>query len=125
MNCEILEGGAIRVGDSVAVLPNTHQPKRANPGQKPPAFFIRPADRTVEQHKSMVIPPFVAFVMCLIDPVGFQRLEDGYGSVGQHFWSPKAYAAGMRAKQLRVPLLVVGVAASLALTAKAVRFFTG
>ena len=35
VNCEILEGGLIRVGDVLSVIPGTHQPKRANPGQKP------------------------------------------------------------------------------------------
>eukprot|EP00316_Scyphosphaera_apsteinii_P012635 CAMPEP_0119319696 /NCGR_PEP_ID=MMETSP1333-20130426/50092_1 /TAXON_ID=418940 /ORGANISM="Scyphosphaera apsteinii, Strain RCC1455" /LENGTH=219 /DNA_ID=CAMNT_0007326169 /DNA_START=1 /DNA_END=657 /DNA_ORIENTATION=+ len=72
VNCEILTGGVVSVGDSVAVIPNTHQPKRANPGMKPPAFFIKPSERTAEQQKSMTIPPIVAAIMCLVDPVGFQ-----------------------------------------------------
>lgn len=111
VNCEILQGGTIRVGDVVAVVPNSHQPKRCDPGTKPPAFFIKPSERTAEQAKSMVIPPFVATIMCLVDPVGFQRVEEGYSSVGAHFWSPKAYKAGMLAKKARAPLLAtLGVA---------------
>ena len=105
VNCEILTGGLVRVGDSVTLIPNTYQPKRANPGQKPPGFFVKPSERTSEQHKSMVIPPLIAAIMCLVDPLGFQRVEDGYNSAGQRFWSPKAYQAGMLAKKLRAPLV--------------------
>ena len=105
INCEILKGGLVRVGDSVTLIPNTYQPKRANPGQKPPGFFVKPSERTSEQHKSMVIPPLIAAIMCLVDPLGFQRVEDGYNSAGQRFWSPKAYQAGMLAKKLRAPLV--------------------
>lgn len=114
MNCEILEDGNVHVGDDVAIVPNTYQPKRSNPGTKPSAFFIRPADRTAEQAKTMIIPPVVAFIMCLVDPIGFQRVEDGYKSAGQHFWSPKAYRAGMYAKTLRSPLIAAVAVAALA-----------
>ena len=117
VNCEVLQGGLVRVGDAVSLIPNTYQPKRANPGQKPPAFFVKPSERTSEQHKSMVIPPLIAAIMCLVDPLGFQRVEDGYNSAGQRFWSPKAYQAGMLAKKMRAPLgcfllvtVVVGMA---------------
>lgn len=123
VNCEILQGGAIRVGDTVAVVPNSHQPKRCNPGTKPPAFFIKPSDRTAEQAKSLVIPPFVATIMCLVDPEGFQRVEDGYGSVGCGFWSPKAYQAGMLAKKLRAPLLATLSMALLAIAVGGARKF--
>jgi hypothetical protein len=118
-----LEGGDVSVGDSVAVIPDTHQPKRANPGTKPPGFFVKPSDRTVEQAKSMVIPPFVAAIMCLIDPVGFERVEDGYSSTGQHFWSKKAYEASMYAKSLRAPLLVGACVAVLAVVVSVARRF--
>ena len=118
VNCEILKGGTVCVGDEVAVIPGTHQPKRINPGMKPPGFFVRPADRTHEQHASMVIPPVVAFQMCLVDPAGFERIEYGYRSVGAHFWTPQAYRAGQLAKKLRPPLVVAVVAAVLALVVK-------
>jgi len=121
VNCEILDGGIVRVGNPVAVLPSTYQPKRANHGSKPPAFFIQPSKRTAEQHKGMVMPPAVAAIMCLIDPDGFQRVEDGYSSAGQHFWSTKAYEAGMRAKKLRTPLMLAFVGALLAVVAAVAR----
>ena len=114
VNCEVLEGGEVKVGDSVALIPNTHQPKRANPGFKPAGFFVQPSKRTSEQAASMVIPTPVAAIMCLVDPAGFQRVEDGYTSAGQHFWSPKAYKVGMRVKQLRAPLLAAVAMALLA-----------
>mmetsp|Transcript_105827 Transcript_105827/g.294538 ORF Transcript_105827/g.294538 Transcript_105827/m.294538 type:complete len:266 (+) Transcript_105827:55-852(+) len=114
VNCEVLDSGEVHVGDAVAVLPNTHQLKRANPGFKPAGFFTRPADRSMAEHRSMIIPPLVAAVMCLVDPEGFQRVEDGYNSAGQHFWSPQAYRAGVLAKKLRAPVAVAAVGAVLA-----------
>ena len=114
VNCEILEGGDVRAGDAVAVVPGSHQPSRANPGAKPAGFFVNPSSRTADEARSMVIPPMVAAVMALVDPRGFQRVEDGYASVGQHFWSTAAYKAGARAAKLRGPLLAAGSAALLA-----------
>ena len=121
VNCEILMGGTVCVGDEVAVIPGTHQPKRVNPGTKPPGFFVRPKDRTHEEHASMIIPPAVAFGMSLMDPAGFERIEYGYQSVGVHFWTPQAYRAGQLAKKLRVPLLVAIVAAVVALAVKVLK----
>lgn len=125
VNCQILTGGTLSVGDPVDVIPATYQPKRADPGYKPPAFFTKPSERSAEEARSMIIPPMVAAIMCLIDPVGFQRVEDGYNSAGQQFWSPKAYQAGMCAKQLRAPLLatvaVVSVAVVVGVARKALR----
>ena len=118
MNCEILKGGTVCVGDVVEVIPGTHQPKRVNPGTKPPGFFIQPSKRTHEEHASMVIPPAVAFGMSLMDPAGFERIEGGYRSVDVHFWTPQAYRAGQLAKKLRAPLLVAVAAAVVALAVK-------
>ena len=118
VNCEILKGGTVCVGDEVAVIPGTHQPKRVNPGTKPPGFFVRPKDRTHEEHASMIIPPAVAFGMSLMDPAGFERIESGYRSVGVNFWTPQAYRAGQFAKKLRAPLLVAVAAAVVALAVK-------
>lgn len=118
VNCEILKGGTVCVGDEVAVIPGTHQPKRVNPGTKPPGFFVRPKDRTHEEHASMIIPPAVAFGMSLMDPAGFERIESGYRSVGVNFWTPQAYRAGQLAKKLRAPLMVAVAAAVVALAVK-------
>ena len=66
----------------------------------------------------MVIPPAVAFGMCLMDPAGFERIEYGYRSVGVHFWTPQAYRAGQLAKKLRAPLMVAVAVAVVALLSK-------
>jgi MOSC domain-containing protein YiiM len=110
VNCEILTPGAVSVGDEVGVVADTHQPRRANPGHKPPAFFVRPSERTAEQARSMMIPPAIAAIMCLVDPAGFKLVEEGYNSVGQHFWSRRANAAGALAAALRAPLLFAAAA---------------
>lgn len=117
VNCEILEGGDVHVGDSVAVVPDTHQPKRCDPGMKPAPFFIRPSERTPEQVKQMVIPSFVAMIAVLWDPVGFQRLEDGYRSAGVNFFSVEAYDAAMRTKRCVKPAAYLTVAATVGVAA--------
>ncbi|KAL3817132.1 hypothetical protein ACHAXA_009033 [Cyclostephanos tholiformis] len=110
VNCEVLTHGTIRVGDTVRMLTTTgyddRRLRRADPSHKPPAFFVRPSDRTAEQARGMIIPPRVAACMCLIDPEGFVRVERGYNSVGQRFWSTRAYRAGMFARALRAPLMI-------------------
>ena len=58
---------------------------------------------------------------CLSDPAGFQRLEDGYNSAGQHFWSPKAYKAGQVAAKWRIPILLGLPAVLLACLASLIR----
>jgi len=134
VNCEVLpplldetkEGtaGEIKVGDAVAIIPNTHQLERIDIGRKPPGFFIRPADRTTADVQKMAMPPLIAGIVSLIDPEGFQRVENAYNSVGQCFWSPKAYAMGLLFKSIRIPflatvsvaLLSIGVAVGLHLT---------
>jgi hypothetical protein len=72
VNCKILRSVTVSVGDVVGVVLGTHRPKCADPGHKPPAFFVRPSECTAEQARGMTIPPAVAAVMCLVDPAGFQ-----------------------------------------------------
>ena len=110
VNCEIIQGGTVRVGDTVAVVPNTYQPKRATAGHKPEGFFIRPSQRTAEMVRKMPIPVLAAMKMALIDPVGFQRAEDGYTSVGCTFFPPKAHRAGALVIKWRNPVLVAVLA---------------
>jgi len=97
----------IRIGDSVTVLPNTHQPKKIDVGIKPHGFFVRPKDRTSEDVREAVMPPYLAAIACLWDPEGFQRVEEGYNSVGARFWSTEAYSVGLRLRCLRIPLLLL------------------
>lgn len=128
VNCEVLpplidktdDGkrtmvGEIKVGDVVAIIPNTHQPERIDVGRKPPGFFIRPADRTSEDVKKMAVPPYIAGICCLIDPMGFQRVEDAYNSVGHRFWSPEVYSIGLLLKSVRLPLLATVLVALLSI----------
>lgn len=109
--CEILDGGSIQIGDKVSIIPHTLQSKRCNVGLKPPGFFIKPADRSLQIVKASIIPVHIAIFLCLWDPVGFEQVEVGYQSVGQHFWSPQAYRSGLFVKTyVRTPLLLaVGV----------------
>eukprot|EP00593_Proboscia_inermis_P012378 CAMPEP_0171310928 /NCGR_PEP_ID=MMETSP0816-20121228/21121_1 /TAXON_ID=420281 /ORGANISM="Proboscia inermis, Strain CCAP1064/1" /LENGTH=266 /DNA_ID=CAMNT_0011795331 /DNA_START=77 /DNA_END=877 /DNA_ORIENTATION=+ len=113
VNCEILQGGEIRVGDAVFMMPNTYQPDRVDIGTKPPAFFIRPIDRSAEDVKEMSIPPFIGMIMCFMDPEGFQRVQEAYSSVGHNFWSPNAYRAGLIVKKVKMPFLVAASIAAL------------
>ena len=110
VNTEIIQGGTVRVGDTVSVVPNTYQPKRATAGHKPEGFFIKPSKRTAEMVRKMPIPVLAAMKMALIDPVGFQRAEDGYTSVGCTFFTPKAYRAGALVIKWRNPVLVAVLA---------------
>lgn len=111
--CEILEGGTIQVGDKLKLLPGTPS-RRCDVGLKPPPFFIKPSERSPEDTKAQIIPIHIAIALCLWDPKGFEQVEKGYRKVGQHFWSPRAYQAGMFVKKyVRTPLFVavsVGVA---------------
>ena len=58
MNCEILKGGT-KGGDEVAVIPGRTSQAR-QPGAQAAGLFVRPGDRTHEEHASMIIPPAVA-----------------------------------------------------------------
>ncbi|KAL3930823.1 MAG: hypothetical protein SGARI_004371 [Bacillariaceae sp.] len=112
-------GGVVNVGDKVSILPDKpHQPKRCNVGLKPAGFFTKPKERSAKVVKDSIIPVHIAVALCLWDPKGFQQVEEGYTTVGQHFWSPKAYRAGMFVKNyVRTPLLlaVIGGVASMAI----------
>lgn len=105
--CEILQGGMIRVGDVVRIAPNTFQPGRCNVGLKPPGFFIKPSERSLDVVKASIIPVHIAIGLALWDPVGFARVEQGYQSVGQHFYTPSAYRAGtFVANYVRTPFFL-------------------
>jgi MOSC domain-containing protein YiiM len=121
VNCEVVQGGVVRVGDSVAVIPGTHQPQRVNRGSKPPAFFIKPSERSAEQAKAMVMSPRAVAIRCFVDPAGFQRLADAYGSFGMPICSTKSFEAAMCAKTLRTPLLATAGVALLAIAVGAAR----
>jgi MOSC domain-containing protein YiiM len=121
--CEILVGGMVNVGDTVSVLPNApYQPKRCNVGLKPKGFFTKPKERSLEDVKLGIIPVHIAIALCLWDPQGFVQVEEGYRSVGQYFWSPKAYRAGMFVKTyVRTPLLLAIIGGVTAIAVQAVK----
>ena len=120
--CEILQGGTIQCGDKLAVIPETYRPHRCNVGLKPPAFFVKPADRSLAQVQAGIISPFIAILLCLYDPVGFEQVEGGYRQAGQHFWSPQAYRLGLYFKQhVRTPLIAAASVAVVAVTIGMVR----
>merc|ERR1711862_159287 len=117
INCEILptnkndnadddgDDYSISIGDTICKIPNSFDENRINIGTKPPGFFIRPADRSIDDIKKSVIPSYVAMVMCFTDGEGFCRLQEEYNSVGQNFFSLKAYQAGLRVKAIKMPLI--------------------
>ena len=48
--------------------------------------------------------------LSLVDPTGFQRVEDSYQSAGAPgFWSPEVYAYGRRARQLRLLMIAAAL----------------
>lgn len=53
VNCEVLIGGELSVGDNAEVLRETFEEGRANDGGKKAAFFKRPSLRTRDEAKSM------------------------------------------------------------------------
>ena len=74
MNCEILRGGALAVGDEVAVEAGSYGAGRANDGGKKAAFYKRPSLRTREEAKSLAQVPK--------DKPGVDRIMTAYATVG-------------------------------------------
>ena len=108
--CEIIKGGTVHVGDKIRFSPdsddNPYQPNRINVGLKPKHFFKKPSSLTLKEVKEQIIPVYIAVALCLWDPIGFEQVERGYNSVGQCFWSPRAYKVGTFVRTyIRLPLL--------------------
>ena len=103
--------GEIRLGDTLQIVPGSvYEPHRIQIGRKPPGFFIRPMDRSREEVEHLLVPKKIALWCCLIDPVGFQRIETSYQSVGQHFWSTTNLQCGLLLSAIRIPfMLTLGV----------------
>ena len=103
--------GEIRLGDTLRIVPGSgYEPHRIQIGRKPPGFFIRPMDRSREEVEHLLVPKKIALWCCLIDPVGFQRIETSYQSVGQHFWSTTNLQCGLLLSAIRIPfMLTLGV----------------
>ena len=48
VNCEVICGGKVRIGDTVQIVRGSHNPARINTGGKSESFFLRPRLRTPE-----------------------------------------------------------------------------
>ena len=57
VNCEILRGGVVRVGDGVAVVPGSRDASRVDDGGKKAAFYKRPSLRTEDERRSLAAAP--------------------------------------------------------------------
>lgn len=110
VNCEVLEGGVVEIGDSIAAVSGSYNSACIDDGGKPAAFFISPAHRTLEQCRSLCMPAKVAKALIAKDPLAAQRLEDAYRSVGVNFFPQKAYTEAVWTPHCTVILLLSAVA---------------
>jgi MOSC domain len=102
VSCEVLQGGTIRVGDSVTILPNdddddddetssSSKKRLIDPGKQAPGFFLHPSQRTAEMAKQGVAYKRQAKQeLEKIDPEGVERLAQSLASVGLTFWPATA-----------------------------------
>ena len=75
VNCEILRGGVVRVGDGVAVVPGSRDASRVDDGGKKAAFYKRPSLRTEDERRSLAAAPNP-------EKPGMERIMSAYASVG-------------------------------------------
>jgi len=75
VNCEILRGGVVRVGDRVAVVPGSRDASRVDDGGKKAAFYKRPSLRTEDERRSLAAAPNP-------EKPGMERIMSAYASVG-------------------------------------------
>lgn len=99
VNCEILQGGRIQVGDAVQVLTRSQLEASLrqgdakatvpmiDPGEKTPGFFVPPRERTAEMVKQGLEGRKRAYEKYSVqDPVGSARATSSFASVGLSFW---------------------------------------
>lgn len=85
VSCEVLEGGPILVGDTIEILEN--EMSDVDGGDQPPGFYIPPSKRTTEMVMgAMKMSREMRLKLVEIDPVGVDRAEASYSSVGLPFW---------------------------------------
>uniref|UniRef100_A0A7S1B9Z2 MOSC domain-containing protein n=1 Tax=Corethron hystrix TaxID=216773 RepID=A0A7S1B9Z2_9STRA len=84
VSCEVLRGGAFRVGDSVEI---TEEKREIDDGNQPPGYYISPSQRTAHMVKSALeINREKKMEYLKVDPVGVERVDASYGTVGLKFW---------------------------------------
>jgi MOSC domain-containing protein YiiM len=74
VNCEILKGGELAVGDPVSVVPGSFAEGRADDGGKKAAFYKRPSLRTEDERASLASVPR--------HKPGVDRIVAAYAAVG-------------------------------------------
>ena len=97
VSCEVLVGGTIEVGDEVKVLSKEEAADRyeggsiqVDAGRQPPGLFARPSKRSTDTVKlGLSRKKELHSKLLADDPIGVERLEKSYNSVGLTFW-PKA-----------------------------------
>jgi len=116
VNCEILLGGDLAVGDSVSTVPGSHQPERVKHG-KPDAFFIQPSKRTKEQRQELAMTKEKSASFFSKDGPGCERLELAYRSAGVRFFHHEVFESYQRRRRARslwiaasAAVLLIGVA---------------
>ena len=93
VNCEVLQGGTLRVGDCVHAVPGSHDPACIDDGGKPPAFFVRPRDRDPAMREQLRdFRDRVYREYSVKDPAGVERGAASYRAVGLDMWPPASQA---------------------------------
>ena len=86
VNCEIVKGGTLHVGDEVKIRPETRDVARIQHG-KPAGFFVRPSKRGARMVRELRDGLQSAHARLLAkDPTGCARVAAAYASVGLTFW---------------------------------------
>lgn len=90
VSCEVLQGGVIKVGDSVNICDDDETTTSTDSGKQSPGFFLHPSERTAEMAKEGISHKRQAKQeLEKIDPEGVERLEQSHASVGLTFWPPQ------------------------------------
>ena len=96
INCEVIKGGTIRVGDTVHIL-TAEEYKSAtggelplvDPGTKGSGFFLHPKQQTAAMVRESLEQRKKDFLQYSVsDPEGSARAERSFASVGLSFWPP-------------------------------------
>ena len=83
VSCEVVTSGLVRVSDRVNLrLEEAPNASRVNDGGKPDGFFVAPKHRSAEQARNARASAERGRVVQNSDPVGYERLQAAYRSVG-------------------------------------------
>jgi hypothetical protein len=83
VSCEVVISGQVRVGDRVDLgLDQEPDAKRVSNCGKPDGFFVAPKHRSAEQARNARPSEERGRAVQAQDPVGYERLQAAYRSVG-------------------------------------------